>query len=101
MTAYRIESGRLHLGPCGTWEVKSGGIIFDPPSPGWLGYLDGNDFVAQMPPMEADGDLEVTLEGGGKLRGCCCVFETSHAQTCVTAKLEPVEFVEPPVSEAD
>jgi hypothetical protein len=101
MTTYRIESGRLHLGPRGTWEVKSGGIIFDPPSPGWLGYLDGNDFLKECPPAEADGDLDVNLEGGGKLRGCCHVFETSDAQTRVAAQLEPEEFVEPPISEAD
>jgi hypothetical protein len=81
--------------------VKSGGIVFDPPSPGWLGYLDGNDFVKESPPVEADGDLEVKLEGGGRLRGCCSVFTNDDAHTCVSARLEPEEFVEPPVSEAD
>lgn len=100
MTTYRIVRGTLSLGTAGTWGVQSGGVEFDYPTSGWRAYLNGND-MANLSPPYADCSLTVDLEGGGELRGMCCLVELGGKQAQVESGSDPDQFIEPTLAEAE
>jgi hypothetical protein len=100
MTAYRIVQGTLLLGPALTWAVRSGGVVFDEADTQWRAYLDGANTITSCPPLQ-ECSLTVDLEGGGQLRGACCVVELDAEHAQVKSDCLPEQFLEPACGEAD